>query len=204
MAKAIDFYFDFSSPYGFLASEQIEALAARHDRTVNWHPILLGAVFKVTGQAPLVMAPVKGDYATMDFARSAREHKIDFKMPDTFPIGSVAASRASWWLLNHEDPTIQAKSADFIHACYRAYFSEGRDITNVDVLSGIATSMGIDATAMTTACGEQSVKDLLRNQVNAAIERGVFGSPIIIVDDEMFWGHDRLEQVERWMSTGGW
>ena len=64
--------------------------------------------------------------------------------------------------------------------------------------------MGIDATAMTTACGEQSVKDLLRNQVNAAIERGVFGSPIIIVDDEMFWGHDRLEQVERWMCTGGW
>ncbi len=204
MAKVLDFYFDFSSPYGFLASEQIETLAARHDRTVNWHPILLGAVFKVTGQAPLVMAPVKGDYATMDFARSAREHNIDFRMPDTFPIGAVAASRASWWLLSHADPAMQKKSADFIHGCYRAYFSEGRDITNVDVLSSIATSIGIDAPEMTTACGEQRVKDLLRNQVNAAIECGVFGSPIIIVDDEMFWGHDRLEQVDRWMSTGGW
>ena len=204
MAKALDFYFDFSSPYGYLASEQIETLAAKHGRTVNWHPILLGAVFKITGQVPLTMAPVKGDYATMDFARSAREHNIHFEMPASFPIGAIAASRASWWLLKHEEAAVNEKSAAFIRACYRAYFSEGRDITNVETLSDIATSMGIDAAAMVAACGEQAIKDLLRDQVNAAIERGVFGSPIFIVDDEMFWGHDRLEQVDRWIGTGGW
>jgi len=200
----IDFYFDFSSPYGYLASEQIEALAAKHGRKVNWQPILLGAVFKVTGQAPLTMAPVKGDYATMDFTRSAREHKINFAMPKSFPIGAVAASRASWWLLDHKDPSVQAKSTDFIKACFRAYFSDGRDITDIETLSDIATSIGIDAHDMVAACSEQTIKDLLRDKVSAAIERGVFGSPIFVVDNEMFWGHDRLDQVDRWMASGGW
>ncbi len=204
MSNTIDFYFDFSSPYGYLASGQIEAIAAKHGRTVNWQPILLGAVFKVTGQAPLIHAPVKGDYATMDFARSAREKNIPFNMPETFPIATIAASRASWWLLSHEDTSVKEKSGAFIHACYRAYFNEGRDITNVDTLTDIATSLGIDAAAMVTACGEQTLKDLLRDKVNAAIERGVFGSPIFMIDNEMFWGHDRLEQAERWLASGGW
>src|SRR5215831_19244283 len=74
MIAAIDFYFDFSSPYGFLASQKIEALAQKHGRAVDWHPVLLGVIFKETAMAPLTAIPLKGDYSRRDFARSARFH----------------------------------------------------------------------------------------------------------------------------------
>jgi 2-hydroxychromene-2-carboxylate isomerase len=76
MAAPIDFYFDFSSPYGYLAAQKIEALAAKHGREVDWHPVLLGVIFKETGSAPLTMVPLKGDYSRRDFERSARFHGI--------------------------------------------------------------------------------------------------------------------------------
>jgi len=89
MAAPIDFYFDFSSPYGYLASQKIEALAAKYGRTVEWHPVLLGVVFKETGASPLTMVPLKGEYSRRDFERSARFHGIaGFRMPPKFPIPS--------------------------------------------------------------------------------------------------------------------
>ena len=94
MPAPIEFYFDFSSPYGYLASEKIEALAARHGRTVNWHPILLGAVFKQTGAVPLLQIPLKGDYSRRDMHRSAAFHGVrEFRVPSKFPIPSQAAAR---------------------------------------------------------------------------------------------------------------
>ena len=87
MSASIDFYFDFSSPYGYLASEKIEAMAARHARAIDWHPILLGIIFKQTGAAPLTMVPLKGDYSKRDMPRSARFHGVsDFRMPSKFPM----------------------------------------------------------------------------------------------------------------------
>src|SRR3546814_10341238 len=92
MPTPIDFYFDFSSPYGYLASEQIEALAARHGRTVAWRPILLGVVFQQTGGQPLLDIPLKGGYARHDLARSARLLGLPFQLPASFPFPSVARS----------------------------------------------------------------------------------------------------------------
>ena len=203
MSKIIDFYFDFSSPYGYLASKRIEAVATAHDHVVNWHPILLGAVFKVTGQAPLTEAPLKGDYAMMDFARSAREHKLEYNHPAVFPIGAVAACRATLWLRNGE-PALSDKTGEFVQAVYKAYFTDGKNITDTEVLAQIATSLVIDSAAMLGALSEQSVKDALRTEVEDAIAAGVFGSPVMIVNNEIFWGNDRLEQLNRWLGTGGW
>ena len=99
MPALIDFYFDFSSPYGYLAAMKIDALAARHGRAVDWHPLLLGVVFKETGGTPLTQVPIKGDYSRRDFARSARFHGItDFRMPAKFPIPSQSPSRVVLWL----------------------------------------------------------------------------------------------------------
>lgn len=204
MSKVIDFYFDYSSPYGFLASERIEAIAERCARRIVWHPILLGVVFRVTGQAPLTEAPLKGDYSVHDFARSAREHQVPYQHPQNFPIGAVAASRATLWLRDHDDEQLQALTAPFIHALYRAYFNQGRDITDNQVIAGIADELGLDSQAMMQALPLQPIKDALRTEVEQAIAAGVFGSPMFIVDNEPFWGHDRLEQMERWMTTGGW
>jgi len=202
MSNSIDFYFDFSSPYGYLASARIEALANKHHRKVNWHPILLGAIFKVSGQAPLLSYPLKGEYARIDFARSAREYKTPFSFPTTFPIGTVAAARTFYWLESHAE--LSDKSVPFIHALFNSYYVDDQDISKPEVVLTIAESLGIDKDDLSTALQDQSVKDALRIAVDNAIELGVFGSPTMIVDNEIFWGNDRLEQVDRWLAKGGW
>ncbi|MBX2882948.1 MAG: 2-hydroxychromene-2-carboxylate isomerase [Granulosicoccus sp.] len=204
MSQELDFYFDYSSPYGYLASERVETIADKHDLAMSWHPILLGAIFKITNQAPLTEAPLKGEYSVMDFHRSAREHKISFQQPDPFPIAAIAASRATLWVRNHEDPDVAAKVPGFIHGVYRSYYVAGQDITDLAVLKSVAETTGLDSKAMLDAISEQSIKDALRDEVNQAIEHGVFGSPTIVIDKEQFWGHDRLDQLDRWLDSGGW
>ena len=98
MAPPIDFYFEFASPYGYLASTQIEALAARHGRTVVWHPIMLGAAFKETGARPLTQTPLKGPYLLHDVPRFARLLGVPLTLPPVMPMNSLAASRACVWL----------------------------------------------------------------------------------------------------------
>ena len=200
MANPIDFYFDFSSPYGYFASTKVDDLAAKHGRSVVWRPILLGAVFKITGQQPLPTIPLKGSYAAHDLARSARLLKVPFKLPTKFPIGATAPSRAFYWV-GDKDSALARKLAQ---ALYHAYFAEDRDISNPEVTGNVAAKLGVDKGELTQALAEPAVKERLRIEVDAAIERGVFGSPYIVVDGEPFWGSDRLDQVEKWLQTGGW
>lgn len=200
MANPIDFYFDFSSPYGYFASTKIDELATKYGRTVTWRPILLGAVFKITGQQPLPTIPLKGSYAKHDLLRTARLFKVPFKLPSKFPIAGQAPSRAFYWV-GDKDPALARKLA---HALYHAYFAEDRDISNPEVTANVAAKLGVDREQLTQALNDPAVKERLRSEVDAAIERGVFGSPYIVIDGEPFWGSDRLDQVERWLETGGW
>ena len=199
MASAIEFYFDFSSPYSYIASEQIEALAARTARQLQWRPILLGAVFKASGGAPLteVYGP-KARYAVRDFSRSAAFAGVPYRHPTVFPIGAVAASRAVLWLLREHSP----QAAPYIHAVYRAFFVDDRNVGDATVALDIAQSLGIDAARLTAGVQEEAIKTALRVEVEQAVARGIFGAPTIFVDGEMFWGHDRLDQVERWITRG--
>ena len=200
MADPIDFYFDFSSPYGYLASTRIDALAARHGRAVVWRPFLLGVAFKTTGQAPAVEPPLRGPYHRHDFARSARLLGVPFKMPAVFPFAALAASRAYYWLVDRDPDQARALA----RAIYHAAFGEGRDVTSPETIAELAAPLGVDPSALLAALGEPAVKDRLRRETEAALARGVFGSPFIVVDGEPFWGHDRLDQVERWLAAGGW
>lgn len=200
----LDFYFDYSSPYGFLASERIEAIAARHSRTLRWNPILLGAIFKLTRQKPLTEAPLKGDYAIKDFKRSARQFGIDYRHPSPFPIGAVAACRASIWIRENDNETVCAKLPEFIHSVFRAFYTQGKDITDAAILMQLAADIDIDPDSLAQGIGTATIKDALRQDNDTAIARGVFGSPMFIADDEPFWGHDRIEQLDRWLETGGW
>lgn len=196
MADPIDFYFDFSSPYGYLASTRIDAIAARHGRDVIWRPFVLGAAFKLTGQQPLVEQPLRGDYARRDFARSARLLGVPLKLPSPFPFFALAASRACYWV---EDA---ARARALAKAIYHAAFGEGRDVTPVPVVAEIACGLRIDGVEQGLEKPETKAK--LRDATDEALARGVFGSPFFVVDGEPFWGHDRLEHVERWLATGGW
>jgi 2-hydroxychromene-2-carboxylate isomerase len=201
MPAPIDFYFDFSSPYGFLGSEKIEALAARHGRAVDWHPILLGVVFRQTGAAPLTEVPLKGDYSRRDFPRSARFHGVaGFRMPSRFPIPTQAAARIVLWAKAH-DP---AHASAVVHALYRAYFREDSDISQPDVAAAAAAQAGVDRATARAAVDDPGWKEALKAENDRAIAAGVFGSPFTIVDGEPFWGVDRFDQVDRWLATGGW
>jgi 2-hydroxychromene-2-carboxylate isomerase len=200
MKKTIEFYFDFSSPYGYFAATRIDALAARHDRVVTYRPILLGAVFKTTGQQPLTTIPLKGSYAKRDLERCARLLGVPFKLPTRFPIAGTTPSRAFYSLVD-KDPDLAAKLA---RALYSAYFSADRDISAPETTVDVAGTLGIDKTQLSHALEEPAVKERLRREVDAAVALGVFGSPYIVVDSEPFWGVDRLDHVEKWLATGGW
>ncbi|MDH4188961.1 MAG: 2-hydroxychromene-2-carboxylate isomerase [Betaproteobacteria bacterium] len=200
MPSPIDFYFDFSSPYGYLGAQKVEALAAKHGRTVAWHPILLGAIFKITGGRPLPELPMKGEYAKRDFARSAAFLGIPFKYPTIFPISSVAPSRACYWAMGKD----AKKGAELVKALYKAYFVEDRNISDAATVIEIAAGLGFKADEVGAALNDPAVKEKTKAEVDAAIARGVFGSPYIMIDGEPFWGVDRFEQMERWLSTGGW
>ena len=200
MGAPIDFYFDFSSPYGYFAGAKIDALAKRYGRTVLWRPFLLGVVFKTTGNAPLTDQPLKGKYARRDFLRCAAYYGVPFKMPSTFPIATLAPARAVYWAeaINRPKASLLAK------ALFHAYFAEDRDIADASVTAQVAAGVGFDQAQAAAALQDPAIKERLRQETQAAIDRGVFGSPFIIVDGEPFWGVDRLEQVERWLKTGGW
>ena len=200
MPRPVDFYFDFSSPYGYLAAHRIDEIAARHGREVTWRPFLLGVVFKETGSGPLLDMPMKGAYTRIDLPRSARLLGVPFVLPKPFPFMAVAASRAFYW--QHErDPAAAKRLA---RAVYDAAFRHGRAVGGAAAVGEIAAAVGLDRAAAEAANQDPVVKDLLRREVQAAVARGVFGSPYVIVDDEPFWGVDHLDQVDRWLSTGGW
>ena len=198
MPAPIDFYFDFSSPYGYLASRKIEALATAHGRTVNWRPILLGVAFKATGGAPLPQIPIKGAYAMRDFLRSARFHGIPYRQPTTFPIPTTAAARAFYWV-QERDP---AKAVALAKALYNAYFTEDFDISRPESVAQVAAKLGVNTEELDAGLNDPAIKEKTKREVDAAIARGVFGSPYVVVDSEPFWGMDRLEQAERWLANG--
>jgi len=190
MKAPIDFYFDFSSPYGYLASNKIEALAAKHGRAVSWRPMLLGVAFKATGSGPLPQIPLKGEYAKRDFLRSARFHDVQFRLPEPFPVSTVAACRA-FYSVNEE-----SRAVELAKALYRAYFVDNVNIGEPDNVLKAAASVGCRPDL-----NDQAVKDRTRAEVDAALAKGVFGSPYVIVDGEPFWGIDRFDQIERWLKA---
>lgn len=199
MAAPIEFWFDFSSPYSYLASEKIEELAARHGRGVAYRPTLLGVIFRTTGGVPLTeLVPPKASYFAHDFARSARFAGVPYRQPSVFPIATVNAARAFLWLQEQDE----ALAARFLHAAFRAYFSQDRSLAEPEVLNALAIEVGADPVAMARGMQEPAIKERLKALVDESIARGVFGAPTIFVDGEMFWGHDRLPQVERWLATG--
>jgi len=189
MKEPIDFYFDFSSPYGYLASHKIEPLAAMYGRGVTWRAMLLGAAFKVSGAGPLPSVPLKGDYSKRDFLRSARFHDVPFRIPDPFPISTLHACRAFY-------ASPKDKQIALAKGLFRAYFVDNVNLAEVDNVLRVAAAVGVKPDL-----NDQAVKDKTRAEVDAAVAIGVFGSPYVIVDGEPFWGMDRFDQLERWLKA---
>ena len=197
----IDFYFDFLSPFGWIGAERIGAIARQFGRDVAWHPFLLKAtVIEAMGLKPLLETPLKGKYTAHDIRRSLRYHGLVLTAAPCFTFSSVAAARATLWARALAPEKVEA----LILALYRAQWSRGRDISQVDTILDIVADLGLPRSEAATALGDAALKTALREETAAAIDKGVFGSPTIIVDGEMFWGSDRLPMVEEWLETGGW
>ena len=197
MKPAIDFYFDFSSPYSYIASEWVEAVAALHGRAVQWHAILLGVTFQAAELKSPVSHPIKREYSIRDFGRSASFAGLPYVMPDKFPISTQNAARIFWWLHDTQSPE---RAVAWAHAGLRAYFTRGTDLSDVATLATVVTASGLDATAALAAYTDPLWKERLKRENDAAIASGVFGAPFFIVDGEPFWGNDRRGQIEQWLS----
>ena len=200
MKETLDFYFDFSSPYGYLASERVEALAKRHTLDIRWHAIVLGFIFPLTKQKALVDVPLMDKYVLYDFQRNAREHGITYHHPAEFPVSTVAASRTFYWLKARHPERIP----DFVHAIYRSYFQNGASISSMHDVIEATKSCGLIVEGMENANNDPEVKTDCKTAVDKAVSRGVFGSPFFLLGEEPFWGNDRMEQLDRWISSNGW
>ena len=196
----IEFYFDFSSPYGYLGAQRIDAIGAEFGRAVTWRAILLGVVFKTSGQTPLVSQTLRGPYAVRDMARSARKLGVKFALPEGVPFSSVYACRVFYWLDGQSPEAAKA----YARAVYKAAFAEGRVPADPEPAADLAVSLGHDRAAVLAGMQSPAVKERLRAETQGAMDKGVFGSPFVIVDGEPFWGNDRLGEVREWLQTGGW
>lgn len=199
MKPPIDFYFDFSSPYSYIASEWVEALAARHGRTVRWHAILLGVTFQAAELKSPVSHPIKRDYSLRDFRRSARFEGVPYVQPEEFPIPTQNAARVFWWLNDSRDP---GAATAWARAGLRAYFTRGVMLSQPEALKALVAASGIDAAQAEAAWNDPHWKARLKRSNDEAIAAGVFGAPFFFVDGEPFWGNDRKAQIERWLAQG--
>lgn len=199
MTDPIAFHFDFSSPYGYFASLEIDELAARHGREVAWKPMLLGPAFKASGNQLLIEQPLKGAYSRHDWQRVARLKGYPYRFPSRFPLATLAAARAFWWL-DAQDPALAKR---FARAIFHAYFAEDVDVTPAEAVAKVGERVGVAAADLLAAVAEPAWKRKCRDETDAAIAAGVFGSPFIMVDGEPFWGWDRLPMVAEWLERGG-
>jgi 2-hydroxychromene-2-carboxylate isomerase len=198
-AKPLDFYFDFSSPYSYIANEWVDAVAARHGRTVRRRAILLGATFQAAELKSPVSYPIKREYSIADFARSARFEGVPYVLPSTFPIPTHNAARVFWW--QHDTVSPQAAAA-WARAAFRAFFTRGVMLHETAALKALAAESGLDADAAEAAWNDPVCKLRLKAENESAIAAGVFGAPFFVVDGEKFWGNDRKAQIERWLASG--
>ncbi len=198
----IDFYFDFISPFGYFASLRVDELAARHGRETEWHSMLLGvSVLKVMGLKPLLDTPLKGEYIRRDFARYVRRHGLVLErrpgdpMMDPRPCG-----RAFHWAKRH----LPGREKVLARALLAAYWVDGLDLGTSGAVAEAAAGAGFDGARLRDAIDGDESGVLLRAAVTASIERGVFGSPTVLIDGEMFWGVENFGLADEWLTKGGW
>lgn len=196
----IEFYFDFSSPYAYLMARDLTHLGQRHGRAIQWHPFLLGSVFKANHTQPPFQRPDRQAYLLKEVHRTARRKGLRLNMPDSFPFSSLMATRAFWWV--HQ--TSVKRATHFAAALLDSVWIDGADLTDEAVIADVARRFDLDDRAMLEAIQTQPIKDLTRQKCDQAEATGLFGSPWVVVDGESFWGNDRLDDIAHWLDTGGW
>ncbi|MGB2693080.1 MAG: 2-hydroxychromene-2-carboxylate isomerase [Thermodesulfobacteriota bacterium] len=195
MGKKVEFYFDYSSPYTYVASKRIEKICKDNGAELIWKPFLLGGVFNEIGSVPAIEIDNKFKYLRQDFEQSAMHYGVDFKFPDFFPLNSVRSMRGAFAAQE------KGKLVEYTHEMFRLYWTESVDISKAEILGEAVVNVGIDSEWFVNRIAEQDIKDKLREETDKAIERGVFGAPTMFVNDQMFWGNDRLDFLDRYLKS---
>lgn len=191
MEKHIDFYYDYISPASYLAWAQLLKLCEETEVTINYKPILLGGVFKATGNAAPKEIPAKWEWVKKDFQRYADYYKLPYKLNPHFIFSTVSAMRGAMWAASTNQIEV------YNQAMFTAAWAEGKDLSSPEVLTAILNQAGFDAAVVTKAIAQAEIKQALIQATGEAVEKGVFGAPTMIVNDELFFGQDRLEWVKR-------
>lgn len=189
--KRLEFWFDFSCPYAYIASTRVEALAQRVGAELDVRPMLLGGVFKARGTPQNLsdtLGPAKAQHNRDDMRRQAQLAGVELHMPAGHPLRTVEALRCVL--------AVGAPYMPLVHRFYRAYWVEGRDIGQGEVVAAILGEAGLDAAAVRARASSEEIKADLRRRTDEAVARGIFGVPTCFVGDELFWGQDRLDMVE--------
>ena len=199
MTQTVDFIFDFASPNAYLAHRALTMIADRTGAKINLIPCLLGGIFKSTGnQAPMIaFSGVKGklDYEMLEMHRFIEEHDLsDFKMNPHFPVNSLTIIRG---LIAAQQSGVEEP---YVEAVLKAMWEDGENMADEAVIRSVLSDAGLDADGILEATKSDEVKTVLIGNTNDAVARGVFGVPTFFVGDEMFFGKDRLHQLEKALS----
>lgn len=191
MAKTLEFWFDFSCPYSYLAWTQLEGLAARTGARLRLEPFSLSSLFDALDVKGRLFSPIvsKSEHGVRDLERHGRWFGVDLRIPDQHSMDTGAALRA---LMSIE----QDKRATLVDRFYRASWVEGRDISDAEVIRSILQAEGVDADEVLSRAQGEGAMEALRRRTQAGLEKGLFGAPTFLIEDELFWGVDRLYMVE--------
>ena len=189
MAKRVEFYFDVGSPSGYLAWTQLPAIAREAGAEIDYRPILLGGIFKATGNTSPAEVPAKGRYLSMDLARFARRYDVPLVYNSAFPINTIGLMRGA--VAAQQAGQLEA----YLDVIYPAFWARDVDLGKPEEVVRCLREGDLDAEFLMRRTQEDDVKAALRQQSDAAVARGLFGIPTMFVDDEMFFGQDRLEFV---------
>lgn len=193
---ALQFWFEFASTYSYLSAQRIERIATAAQVPVEWKPFLLGPIFKNEGwnDSPFNIYPVKGKYMWRDMERLCQKYRLPFQKPTQFPRNGLLAARVA--CANADAPWCPA----FVRAVYHANFAEDRDIADPETLGMILQTLGQDSAGLLAHAQSPETKGRLRRQTEDAVTLGLFGAPSFVVDGEVFWGNDRLEDAIVWYA----
>jgi len=191
MGKTVEFYFDFGSPTAYLAHTQLPAIAERTGSRLEYRPMLLGGVFQATGNTTPAAMPAKADYMNRDIPRCAQHHGVPYQSNPHFPVNTLHIMRGA--IAAQDDGELKP----YMDAVYRAMWVNQKDMSQPEVIAEVLKSAGMDVDKFVARTQELSVKEKLKTETAAAVERGVFGAPTMFVGDEMYFGHDRLDYVEK-------
>jgi 2-hydroxychromene-2-carboxylate isomerase len=190
MARTLEFYFDYGSPYSYLADTQVEAIAKRAGAQLVRKPMLLGGVFKSTGNQSPAELPAKSKWSAFDMPMWARYYGVPFNRNPHFPVNTLALMRGA------AAAQIDGAFEKYHPAMFKAMWVDGRNLNDIKEVAAVLTTAGLDANKFGHRIQDQDVKDRLKSTTDDAVARGVFGAPTMFVDDKMFFGNDRLPFVE--------